>query len=60
MLMMSTRIRELTFNEAPTERIRQQAMTEGMRTLYWDGIDKAMRGVITLEEVFRVSKREEG
>lgn len=60
MLMMSTKIRELTFNEAPTERIRQQAMTEGMRTLYWDGIDKAIRGVTTLEEVFRVSKREEG
>ncbi len=59
LLMMSSKIREFTFNESPTEKIRQQAMTEGMRTLYWDGIDKAMRGVTTLDEVFRVSKRDE-
>ncbi len=60
MLMMSSKIRELTFNEAATEKIRQQAITEGMRTLYWDGIDKAMRGVTTLEEVYRVAHRAEG
>ncbi len=59
LLMMSSKIRELTFNEAPTERVRAQAATEGMRTLYWDGIDKVMRGITTLEEVFRVSKRDD-
>jgi type II secretory ATPase GspE/PulE/Tfp pilus assembly ATPase PilB-like protein len=30
-----------------------------MKTLYWDGIDKVMRGVTTLEEVFRTAKRTE-
>ena len=59
LLMMSSKIRELTFNEAATERIRQQSITEGMRTLYWDGIDKVMRGVTTFDEVYRVAKRVE-
>ncbi len=59
LMMMSSKIRELTFNESPTEKLRQQAITEGMRTLYWDGIDKAIRGVTTLDEVYRVSKRDE-
>ena len=27
-----------------------------MKTLYWDGIDKVLRGVTTLEEVFRSAK----
>ena len=57
---MSSKIRELTFNEAPTEQIRRAAISEGMRTLYWDGIDKVLRGVTTLEEVFRVAKRTRG
>ena len=30
-----------------------------MKTLYWDGIDKVLRGVTTLEEVLRVAKRSE-
>ena len=32
---------------------------EGMRTLYWDGIEKALKGLTTLDEVFRVAKRAE-
>jgi type IV pilus assembly protein PilB len=30
-----------------------------MTTLYEDGINKALRGITTLEEVFRVAKRVE-
>ena len=57
LMLMSSKVRELTFNEAPTEQIRRAAVGEGMKTLYWDGIDKVLRGVTTLEEVFRVAKR---
>ncbi|MGA2031095.1 MAG: GspE/PulE family protein [Thermoguttaceae bacterium] len=57
LMLMSSKIRELTFNQAPTEVLRRTAVSEGMRTLYWDGIDKVMRGVTTLDEVFRVAKR---
>jgi type IV pilus assembly protein PilB len=59
LMLMSSKVRELTFNEAPTEQIRRAAVNEGMRTLYWDGIDKVLRGVTTLEEIFRVAKRSE-
>jgi len=59
LMLMSPKLRELTFNEAPTEHIRRTAVAEGMKTLYWDGIDKVCRGVTTLEEVMRVAKRDE-
>ena len=59
LMLMSSKIRELTFNAAPTEQIRRVAVAEGMKTLYWDGIDKVLRGVTTLEEVLRVAKRTE-
>jgi type IV pilus assembly protein PilB len=56
LMLMSSRLRELTFNEAPTGDIRRTAVTEGMRTLYQDGLDKAFRGMTTMEEVFRTAK----
>jgi type IV pilus assembly protein PilB len=59
LMLMSPKIRELTFNGAPTDHIRRAAKSEGMKTLYWDGIDKVLRGVTTLEEVLRVAKRSE-
>lgn len=59
LMLMSSKIRELTFNNSPTEVIRRAAMSEGMRTLYWDGISKVCRGVTTLDEVLRVAKRSE-
>ncbi|MBN2022993.1 MAG: Flp pilus assembly complex ATPase component TadA [Pirellulales bacterium] len=56
LMLMSSKIRELTFNEASTATIRKTAVSEGMKTLYDDGIVKACRGVTTLEEVVRVAK----
>jgi len=53
---MSTKLRELTFAEAPTSQVRRTAVTEGMRTLYVDGIQKACKGITTLEEVVRTAK----
>ena len=59
LMMMTPRIRELAFNGAPTEHIRMAAMSEGMKTLYWDGIDKVCKGKTTLEEVLGVAKRDD-
>jgi type IV pilus assembly protein PilB len=56
LMVMSTKVRELAFNEASTEQIRRAAVTEGMKTLYLDGIEKVKRGTTTLEEVLRVAK----
>lgn len=57
LMLMSPKVRELTFDASPTETIRRAAIEEGMKTLYWDGIDKVLRGVTTVDEVLRVSKR---
>jgi len=59
LMLMTARIRELTFNEASTNEIRRAAIEEGMKTLFQDGLQKALRGVTTLEELFRVAKLEE-
>ncbi|MGW8257436.1 MAG: GspE/PulE family protein, partial [Thermoguttaceae bacterium] len=60
LMLMSTKLRELAFNGSPTEMIRRVALDEGMKTLYWDGIDKVLRGITTLEEVLSTAKRVEG
>ena len=59
LMTMSSKVRELTFQQATTSEIRQAAITEGMTTMYLDGIDKVMRGITTIEEVLRVAKRGE-
>ncbi len=59
LMMMSPRIRELTFNEAPTTEVRKVAISEGMKTLYVDGIEKVCRGMTGLEEVVSTAKRTE-
>ena len=56
LMLMSTSVRELTFNEAPASEIRRAAVSEGMSTLYIDGLRKACMGITTVEEVARVAK----
>jgi type IV pilus assembly protein PilB len=59
MLIMSAKVRELTFREASTDDIRRAGISEGMRTLYQDGINKVLRGVTTLEELLESAKKED-
>ena len=59
LMMMTSKIRELAFEGAPGPEIRKAAVSQGMTTLYRDGLDKAVRGITSLEEVFRVAKRTE-
>ncbi|MES1213329.1 MAG: ATPase, T2SS/T4P/T4SS family [Singulisphaera sp.] len=57
LLLMRSKIRELAFQGASTQDIRKVAMANGMKTLYQDGMIKAMKGITSIEEVFRVAKR---
>lgn len=57
LMLMSTKLRELAFNEAPMGQVRRTAVSEGMKTLYVDGIQKACRGITTLEEVIATAKQ---
>jgi type IV pilus assembly protein PilB len=59
LLTMSSRIRELAFQGASTQDIRKEAIKRGMTTLYDDGIRKVCEGITTLDEVFRVAKKQE-
>ena len=56
---MTAKVRELTMAGASTAEIREAAVSQGMSTLYVDGVRKAMDGSTTLEEVYRVAKRTE-
>ena len=48
-------IRRLIIKRASAAVIKNQAISEGMKTLRMVGIDKAMEGITTLEEVWRVT-----
>jgi type IV pilus assembly protein PilB len=55
---MSSQIREMTFRGESTEAIRKIARKQGMRTLFEDGMLKALKGLTTLDEVLRITKYE--
>ena len=57
LMLMTSKIRELSYQGASTQELRKAAVSQGMHTLYQDGINKVTRGITTLEEVFRVAKR---
>ncbi len=51
MMRLNSTIREMTFKREPTQTIRRQARLLGMRTLLEDGLNKALTGITTLDEV---------
>jgi len=59
LMVMNNKIRELAFQGAATQDIRRAAVASGMKVMYDDGVQKALNGITTLEEVFRVSKKAE-
>ena len=59
LMVVSGKIREMMFQGKSTVQIAEQAIKEGMTTLYCDGIRKVLRGYTTLEEVYRAAKRTE-
>jgi type IV pilus assembly protein PilB len=58
LLKLNSAIREMTFNREPTQAIRRQSRLLGMRTLLEDGINKALKGITTLEEVLSICHHE--
>ena len=53
---MSDPIRRLVLKESDASQIQQAALAEGMRTMYEDGLLKAVQGTTTIEEVVRVTQ----
>ncbi len=55
-LVMSDPIRRQVMQHADMGKIEEQACSEGMRTMYEDGLAKSLKGVTTIEEVLRVTQ----
>ncbi len=58
LMTMTTQIREMTFKGESTQVIRRLARKQGMRTLFEDGIIKAIKGQTTLDEVLRITQHD--
>ncbi len=55
LMTMNSTLREMAFNSEPSQNIRRQARLFGMRTLVDDAKDKAMAGLTSLAEVYKLS-----
>ena len=54
LMTMNSTIREMTFKSEPTQAIRRQARLFGMKTLVDDAKEKALQGITTLAEVYKL------
>jgi type IV pilus assembly protein PilB len=53
-MAMSDELSRLLLSEAPIEQLRDAAVSQGMRTLKQDALDKVAAGITSLEELARV------
>ena len=58
-LLLSQKVRELILNREQEHVIKQQARLEGMKTLREDGVEAALKGLTSLEEILRVTAPDE-
>ena len=58
-LMITEPIRELILERASSQQIKQKAISQGMRTLRQDGLQKVFKGLTTFNELVRVTQQEE-
>ena len=56
LLEMSDPVRRLVMQHATSGELQDQAVSEGMRTMYQDGLLKCQTGVTTLDEILRVTQ----
>ena len=54
-LVMSEPLRRLVMQHADMGKLEELARSEGMRTMYEDGLVKSLQGQTTIEEVLRVT-----
>ena len=60
LMEMTPELRDLTFNKASTLKIRAEArVSGGMTTLQEDGVRKVLEGRSTIEEILRVTHRDD-
>ena len=57
-LLMTDTVRSLVMKHAISGEIKEQAIADGMTTMYEDGLRKALAGVTTIEEVLRATRED--
>ncbi|MCS4558766.1 hypothetical protein L9G74_20300, partial [Shewanella sp. C32] len=56
LMLMTREVRDLVVKNATADQLRMEALKSGMITLREDGLEKARRGMTTVEEVLRVTQ----
>ncbi|WP_376697014.1 type II secretion system ATPase GspE [Wenzhouxiangella sp. EGI_FJ10305] len=56
LLVITEELRRMVMKHATSTEIEKQARAEGMRTMYEDGLMKAVQGITSAEEVLRVTQ----
>jgi general secretion pathway protein E len=56
LLQMSDSVRRLVMRHATSGELQEQAVAEGMRTMYQDGLNKCRIGMTSLDEILRVTQ----
>ncbi len=58
LLAIDNEIRPMITDRIDSQSIKQSAISRGMKTLRIDGLEKAVRGITTIEEVLRVTQKD--
>jgi general secretion pathway protein E len=58
LLVMTDKVRAMVMRHVTAGEIRQQAIAEGMQTMFENGLAKALQGTTTIEEVLRVTRED--
>lgn len=56
LLVVDDEVRSKVVARASSEEIAKVAVQRGMKSMYWDGVEKVLAGVTTLEEVLEVAE----
>jgi type IV pilus assembly protein PilB len=54
LMVMNSTLRDMAFRSEPAQNIRRQARLFGMKTLVEDAVEKAMEGITTLSEAYKL------
>jgi general secretion pathway protein E len=58
LLVIDNDIRPMITERVDSQRIKNHAISRGMKTLRQDGLEKVLQGITTLEEVLRVTQKD--
>jgi general secretion pathway protein E len=58
MMTMSDSIRSLIMRHSTAGELRHAAVSEGMETMFENGLRKSLAGLTTIEEVLRVTRED--